>query len=341
MANYWGNTPNKRTPNTGKTISAIPYFEEIPWAEGDEYYSAAADQASELADMAFRATMDSGYKQFLERKALEWHASHPEEGEYEGNFADENPQQPYPPTPDYDYIRRNTGQKAFAERFLSRFNPNALVPKVLPKLIDLVGSWHTTKNETGLISGLEFCKDHFNTPERMGMYRLLTLNAKSSFLEKQYTGDAKNYSALVPLVMYAQKKSKGIPYSAWDRDEIHYITHSKLVEAMTWHGEVPDPKLLLEARESALKFASGVKIGQSRSPISTHRLYSTTGTCYASMPEYVQVMLSQIWCAHPDNRTKYMVLDPLDWDAVPMPLIGIEPMFKPGTKSIPSLGQWG
>ena len=341
MTNYWGHSPNKRAPTKGRTTSAIPCLDEVSWTEGAEQYAAAADQAAELATMAFKDSLDSGYKLFLERKALEWSASHPEEGEYEGNFSDEFPQQPYPETPDIDYIKRNSGQKAFADKFLAHFNLNALVPKALPELIDLVGSWHTTKNETGKISGLQFCKDHFNTSERMGMYRLLTLNSKSSFLEKQYTGDARRYSALVPLVMYAQKKVKNIPYSDWDRDEIHFVTHSKLVEAMLWEGEIPSKEQLLQDRESALRFASGAKIGQLRSPVSTHRLYSTNGTCYEGKPEYVQVMLSQIWCAHPDNRTKYMVLNPLDWDNVPMPLIDTEPMHRANLPQMPSLGQWG
>jgi hypothetical protein len=32
-------------------------------------------------------------------------------------------------------------------------------------------------------------------------------------------------------------------------------------------------------------------------------------------------MLTQIWCAHPENRTKYMVLCPYAWDCIPPPLI--------------------
>jgi hypothetical protein len=40
-------------------------------------------------------------------------------------------------------------------------------------------------------------------------------------------------------------------------------------------------------------------------------------------------MLSQIWVAHPENRTKYMVLDPLNWDRVPPPLIETDIFQKP------------
>lgn len=44
-------------------------------------------------------------------------------------------------------------------------------------------------------------------------------------------------------------------------------------------------------------------------------------------------MLAQIWVAHPDNRTKYMVLDPLNWDRVPPALIQVE-VLEPRTSQV-------
>ena len=32
-------------------------------------------------------------------------------------------------------------------------------------------------------------------------------------------------------------------------------------------------------------------------------------------------MLCQIWLAHPQHRTEYMILDPNNWDTIPAPLI--------------------
>jgi hypothetical protein len=48
------------------------------------------------------------------------------------------------------------------------------------------------------------------------------------------------------------------------------------------------------------------------------------------VPELAQTMIAQIWCAHPSNRTKYMVLDPKNWDAIPAPLISSD-IFGSGT----------
>ncbi len=299
-------------------------LEDIPWAEAEEYYTLAANTAAELSISAHRNEQDRQYKYKIQKLKEAWELSNPEEGSYEGNLEDEHPQPAYSQPPDLVKIRRAAGQKAVIDQFIKHRNMGTFMPKVLPKLIDLIGSWHVTRNASGLVSGLQFCKDHFNTKERMGMFRVLTLNSKSDFLEKQYKGDGRHYCALVPIIMYAIRKSKNIKYSEWDRSEITYVMHSKLADAMLWEGEVPDRDTLLRDREVGLTYQSGAKAGTNRDPVSTYRLYSTTGTCYEGMPEYVQVMYSQIWCAHPSNRTKYMILDPMDWDNVPLPLVNIE-----------------
>lgn len=35
-------------------------------------------------------------------------------------------------------------------------------------------------------------------------------------------------------------------------------------------------------------------------------------------------MLTQVWVAHPSLRNEYMVLDPVNWDQMPEPLIPTE-----------------
>jgi hypothetical protein len=44
-------------------------------------------------------------------------------------------------------------------------------------------------------------------------------------------------------------------------------------------------------------------------------------TEFKDTPDLAQVMLTQIWCAHPENRTKYMILCTHAWDHIPAPLI--------------------
>jgi hypothetical protein len=48
------------------------------------------------------------------------------------------------------------------------------------------------------------------------------------------------------------------------------------------------------------------------------------GTALAWVPKLTGTMLCQIWVAHPSLRTEYMVLDPVDWDYMPEPLVSPE-----------------
>lgn len=312
-----------RKPSIGKVTSAVPSLADIDWSNAANIYSIAADEAAEMANESFRGNIDRQHKAKMLYLEDQWEQENPESGSYEGNMSDEHPSPSYGETPGIQEIRRSAGQRALSEKFLAHFNKGAFIPKVLPELINLVGSFQITRNNKGLISAIQFCRDHFVTSERQGMHRLLTLNSKSSFMDKQYTGDARNYCALVPSILYAIRKAKNIKYSEWDPEEIDMVVHSKLVDAMLWDKESPDSVERLRDREPALTFKTGTKAGTVRSPVTTHKLYGTLGTCYEGMPEYVGVMAAQIWCAHPDNRTKYMILDPLNWDAVPMPLVSM------------------
>jgi len=311
---------NKK-PSSGKTTLAKDVtLADIPWTEAEEIYQEAYKEAKHLATKAHHNNIDAKYKNFIKNKVEEWEMLHPEQS-FEGDMEAEHPHPGYDNPPGLDATCRIAGQRAYIEKFVCNYALGSLVAKVLPEIVELIGTFHVTRNSEGLVSGLQFCKDHFNTPQRMGIHRLLTLNSKSDFLEKQYKGDGRYYCALVPIIMYAIRKAKNIQYSEWDRSEIKYVMHSKLAEAMLWEGNVPDNDTLLADRTVALTVQSGAKIGTVRDPVSTYRLFGTTDTCYEGMPEYVGVMLSQIWCAHPVNRHRYMVLDPINWDNVPVALV--------------------
>jgi hypothetical protein len=78
---------------------------------------------------------------------------------------------------------------------------------------------------------------------------------------------------------------------------------------------------LLQIRDQGLTFQAGTKRGQTRKPETTYKLYSIQDTQIGKLPLLAQTMLTQTWCAHPVNRTKYMILDPLNWDRLPTPLV--------------------
>ena len=58
-------------------------------------------------------------------------------------------------------------------------------------------------------------------------------------------------------------------------------------------------------------------------PSSTYGLYKLGQTELGTLNKLAQMMKCQTWAAHPTNRTKYMVLDPMQWDLMPPSLINI------------------
>lgn len=327
-------TPRNPTARNYGRSSAVTItrktLNEIPWAEGYTAYQEAANMWEETAQAAHESLADASYAHFIKQKEADYESVNPEGGAYEGNATDSNPQQPYKPLPNRTSGRRKAGQKAFVE-WLTAKKFGDLSTSVLPEMITLVGNLPYKLNENGLISGKSLLQSFSKTPTMLGIYVFLMLDSRSCYLDKQYKGTARPYSSLVPLILYAIRLVKGVPYTAWDPEEIRSVVNHDLAEAMLFdmpEDQWPTKDEILEGRQQGLTFASGPNTGKVRSAITSHKLYATTGTCFEKTPSLFQVMLSQIWVAHPENRTKYMVLDPIDWDKVPAPLIEIE-VFSP------------
>lgn len=329
----------QRQPGLVKTITAD--WRSIPWEVAEEIYSEAAGLAEETA-MA-------QYCQHIKEKYPDVDTSNPQ-------------------LPNRVAIRRKAGNKAVVDNFVPRYKLQDTGINVIAQIVAHLATLAVTTVEGESIcdermkfllspevlgysspefqtqealSGLNFLKHHFKTPYMMGLYRFLMLDTRGAYLTKQYTGDARNYCALVPLIMSAFKRYHKIPYNAWNRDEIKWIVNPDLCEAMLY--EFPEHKLgeihpfynkenLLKLREHGLTWKSGTKQGTQRNPLYTHSLSGMQGTEFSNVPDLAQVMLTQIWCAHPDNRTKYMVLHPDSWDMIPPSLINTD-IFLPATDS--------
>jgi hypothetical protein len=154
---------------------------------------------------------------------------------------------------------------------------------------------------------------------------------RSTFIKGQTDEKFRNFCSLVPLVMSAFKKYKAIPYSRWDKDEIHYITEAKLAKVMRTEI-LPDMTVneVLEARTAGLTVKSGAKMGEIRPIKSTFTLYIPAGTPLDGMEMLGKIMMCQTWAAHPSIRTEYMVLNPVDWDNMPNSLIGSTVLLENG-----------
>ena len=310
----------------------------IPFDVGFQIYKDAADIAQETAE---EENLQK-YEDYVEKLEREYNLR--SEAPYEGNFSDEVP---YHGVPNLQEIRRKAGQAALISEFIPRYKLDTIMQAwVMPQII----AWLTHKplNTKSIalaadkcswdehcmpqfrvdgLKALDYCFDR-DSKWDLGLYHFLMLDSRSSWLKSQYKPEGRVYCSLVPLIPYAFKLNKGINYSEWDRETLKWVVNHSLCEAMLC--EVPEGltrEELLEAQAQGLIYKTGAKAGESRNPVSTYKLYDTTNTRLYGLPELAQTMLAQIWCAHPENRTKYMVLDPSAWDRIPTPLVS-QHLFK-------------
>ena len=241
------------------------------------------------------------------------------------------------PKLDRKEIARQVRQKTLVEEFIPLYKlDTTLQLYTMPEIIRWIGRVYSAQwlrevsTVEGQIDGLKAVRSifDFNQDWDKGLYYFLMLDARSSYIKTQYKGDGRNYCSLVPLILYAFKLLHSIPYSQWDKATLPWAVNESLCNAMLC--EVPEVtrEELLEIREMGLVFKTGQKAGTTRNPATTYRLTGINSTKIGGLPELAQTMLSQIWCAHPTNRTKYMVLDPHNWDQIPTPLVS-EQLFSP------------
>jgi hypothetical protein len=300
----------------------------LPFDQFYKAYTTAADDWEEITLASALATQEASYQYFISKKE---ELSNSESGAFEGNISDLYPMVPLPPLANKVEGRRKAGQAAIVDCLSSLGLKDQWATIVMPQIITLVGNMPIVYTAEGKVDGKAFTSN-FKTDWERGLYLFLMLDSRSCYLTGQHKGPAKPYGALVPLILYALRLVQGVPYTAWGHDTIRYVVNHTLAEAMLFEtDEWPSAEEIMEGRTRGLTYQTSDKVGTLRNPESTHKLWSTKGTCFEGMPRDLQVMLAQIWVAHPSNRSKYMVLDPKNWDKVPAPLISTE-LFNPDPK---------
>jgi len=289
------------------------------------------EEAVALAIATQQQILDDKFLEQVER--LEQAYSDMSEAPSEVSLADQVTQ----PRLDHKKIARQVRQRTLVEEFIPQYKlDTTLQLYTMPEIVRWIGRVYSAQwlrevsTVEGQIDGLKAVRSifDFNQDWDKGLYYFLMLDARSSYIKTQYKGDGRNYCSLVPLILYAFKLLHSIPYSQWDKATLPWAVNESLCNAMLC--EVPEVtrEELLEIREMGLVFKTGQKAGTTRNPATTYRLTGINSTKIGGLPELAQTMLSQIWCAHPTNRTKYMVLDPHNWDQIPTPLVS-EQLFSP------------
>ncbi len=240
--------------------------------------------------------------------------------------------------PFQDYYSANDTEM---EEISSSHNLRVYNTWMLPQMIAYFGSFTPYKNDKGLIDPRAvMSKNIGNDPWKFGLWKVVMKLKRSSLVKTQSQPGFCNYSALVPLIMSGLKKHQDIPYNSWDKEYLHLAMEESLLEAAT--AEVPediDTETLINIRDLGLLIKSGTKAGTKHNPTSAWKLTGIRHTVLGNLPTLAVTMLTQIWVAHPSLRSKYMILDPRDWDNMPDPLIDIniigDKMFHESNKKAP------
>lgn len=233
------------------------------------------------------------------------------------------------PFEEYHKLNKTQLEALTAEHGISAFSS-----WMLPQIVAYYATWQLVKVE-GKIDPMQTARQNISTPWQIGLWRVATQLKRGSLVKLQSRPEYANYSALVPLILCAQKKYNGVPYHHWNVEESCPLIDEALLEAMLWRDDSVyglGSERVLEIRQQGLTIKSGPKMGQVQKPTSQWCLKGIKDTEYASVPPLAATMLAQIWVAHPTLRSEYMVLDPYYWDRMPDPLVTAEIFKQPDPK---------
>lgn len=187
---------------------------------------------------------------------------------------------------------------------------------LLPQLVAWFGTWKILEN------GRDTVIHNCDTPLKRVLYLLSRVN-RSRLIKAQ--SQHPQYASFTPLVALGLKRMQGISYEFWRGYKgREWILEPRLLEAIA--AACPDlgSARLLEIRDQGLSTKSGKNLGTKKPVVSTWALYGIQDTELGHLPKLTQTMLTQCWITHPTKRTGDMILDPLDWDNMPQPLVPVE-----------------
>lgn len=237
----------------------------------------------------------------------------------------------------------STGIDLAVADFVTRYDIVSVWSWLGPQLLAQLASYKLPEKVDGKYRGHDFLKENIDPSNLrdMGIYRFVAKVARGKIMSKHTEPEHLPYCALVPLLLAAQKKFHNIPYNDWSVDGLQYLVDKDLHAAMTCEPMPPGvtTEELLAIRNLGLQYTSKAKgsMGhvKSYSPVTYHQLTGIGDTAIGGLPRYAKAMVTQIWCANPANRNKYMILDPWNWDNVPAPLISSE-VYTPPQKNTAS-----
>ncbi len=197
-----------------------------------------------------------------------------------------------------------------------------------PKLLTFFSSCQLNYTAEGKIDGAQFWKDNFDFTDlwNRGVFRFIQEHRVGLSVSTQSKNPGAYYCALVPIIPSAFKKYHDTPYSKWDKKTISQVVNSKLGKVLL-NAKPMDFNIeeLMDARAKALVTDKG----KPKNAKIEYKPKRTGLLAFDSLPDLERTMHIQIWCAHPEVRNEYMILDPINWDSMPEPIITGEIFNKP------------
>lgn len=333
--NPW-DKPKRGYNKSSKVTTFSGSWQDIDWAD---LYKQCVEVQTDAVHTAEEENKVR-YSEYIENKRQEREQLNPEAGSFEGDLGEEFPFREIPGSRMLR-IRAQASAKTVEDFVISK-NIKSFAPQLMNEVIKHISTYKLSTmdgddydalrlkgipldssgrphTDEGQVSSARLYRSMITDDTMKGLYQFLMMDTRSSYLDKQYTAPSKSWCALVPLILSAFKIHKGVPYSHWDKSQIVGLVNGKLYDAMT--ADIPEfsKDELIMARQEGLLTKTGPSAGKLRNPLHTYRLWGVKA--FEGIPEYAQTILAQIWCAHPNNRTKYMILDPVKWDNIPESLI--------------------
>lgn len=206
-----------------------------------------------------------------------------------------------------------------------------IMDAIVSELSKLPYKDYVSKN--GKYNGIELIKNSFDTsqPWIKGVITFVRFNTKKMLYPKAYEGIP--YNPLVPIFLYAFKLYHDVPYSSWDYKSLDRLVHDDLYHAISPALDIPkyEQQEWIQIRQAYTTLKGEVKRPESYYPAFAPNVKRKEFDC---LPKYTKIMLTQIWAAHPEHRSKFCILDPMNWDNIPESLEGDGDIFIPSEKSV-------
>lgn len=195
------------------------------------------------------------------------------------------------------------------------------------------GSWEAVRVD-GVYSPV--LTSRRNTQERKDLFALgalLLAKSKRGDIFKNAPKGSQQYKSpinpLVPIVLAGLKRYQSIPYEAWNKSEIKALVDDEIATLVDCKAPDLSHSDIMALRNKALTPNNGPRAGKCNNPATTAALYHLQETSIGHLPKLAKHMVLQTWAAHPQNRDKYAILDPENWDQVPPALVEGTDLFLP------------